>query len=94
VLWRFNSPGAIKASPSYYDGRVFAARDDGTVYAFDQRSGKIDWFFMTDDCIYGSPAVAQVPGTPPTVYIGSSSSFKTREALGIDVHHPPPPAAV
>jgi outer membrane protein assembly factor BamB len=118
VLWRFNSPGAIKASPSFHDGRVYvadyegamfcleaasgkpiwrtnttkvppfgqggfysspalafgrvyAARDDGTVFAFDRDSGRVDWSFPTNAFVYGSPAVAKVPGTPPTVYIGS-----------------------
>ena len=169
VLWQFNSPGAIKASPSFHDGRVFvadyesgvfcldaksgkllwrtntskvppfgeggfysspaiafgrvyAARDDGTVFAFDEKSGRVDWSFPTGNFVYGSPAVAKVPGTPPSVYIGSydehfyaldaltgkqrwrydvggpvpgtatvightvyTSSFKTREAIGIDV---------
>ena len=118
VLWQFNSPGAIKASPSYHDGRVYvadyegamfcldadtgkpiwrtnttavppfgeggfysspaiafgrvyAARDDGTVFAFDLRDGKVDWSFPTHNFVYGSPALARVPGTPPSVYIGS-----------------------
>ncbi|HEX8689254.1 MAG TPA: PQQ-binding-like beta-propeller repeat protein [Solirubrobacterales bacterium] len=130
LLWRTNTSkmkpfgrGGFYSSPAVAFGRVFAARDDGTVYAFDQRTGRVDWFFPTDDYIYGSPAVARVPGTPPTVYIGSyderlyalnalsgkeewrfdvggpvpgtatvightvyTSSFKTREAIGIDVH--------
>ncbi|HEU4943675.1 MAG TPA: PQQ-binding-like beta-propeller repeat protein [Solirubrobacterales bacterium] len=130
LLWRTNTSkvrpfgrGGFYSSPALAFGRVFAARDDGTVYAFDQESGKVEWFFRTGDYIYGSPAVAQVPGTPPTVYIGSydehfyalnaltgkqewrfevggpvpgtaavightvyTSSFKTRKALGIDVH--------
>ena len=91
--------------------------------AFDEKTGKVEWFFPTHNFIYGSPALAQVPGTPPTVYIGSydehlyaldalngkqrwkydvggpipgtstvigntvyTTSFKTREAVGIDVH--------
>jgi outer membrane protein assembly factor BamB len=120
VRWRFNSPGAIKASPSYHNGRIFiadyqssmfaldadtgrpvwrtntsrvapygkggffsspaiafgrvyAARDDGTVYALDERTGRVDWSFQTGGAVYGSPAVAEVPGTPPTVYIGAEN---------------------
>jgi outer membrane protein assembly factor BamB len=120
VRWRFNAPGAIKASPSHHDGRVYfadyqssmfaldattgkplwrtntskvppfgrggffsspaiafgkvyAARDDGTVYAFDEKTGKVEWSFDTGDDVYGSPAVAQVPGTEPTVYIGAEN---------------------
>ncbi len=45
--------------------------DDGTVYALDERTGKISWYFQTKDFMYGSPALAQVPETPPTLYIGS-----------------------
>jgi outer membrane protein assembly factor BamB len=115
--------GGFYSSPGIDFGHVYAARDDGTVYAFDEGSGKIEWFFQTHDFIYGSPALAEVPGTPPTVYIGSydkylyalnalngrqrwkfnvkgpipgtatvigntvyTSSFRTREAVGIDVH--------
>ncbi|HYP55344.1 MAG TPA: PQQ-binding-like beta-propeller repeat protein [Solirubrobacterales bacterium] len=129
LLWRTNTSrvrpfgrGGFYSSPAIAFGSVYAARDDGTVYAFDQDSGKVEWFFRTGDYVYGSPAVARVPGTPPTVYIGSydkrlyaidarsgkerwdfdvggpvpgtatvightvyTSSFKTREAIGVDV---------
>jgi outer membrane protein assembly factor BamB len=115
--------GGFYSSPAIAFGHVFAARDDGVVFAFDHGSGKIAWSFPTGGAVYGSPAVAKVPGTPPTVYIGSedgrlfalaakdgkerwhqdvggpipgtasvigntvfSSSFKTRESVGYDVH--------
>jgi outer membrane protein assembly factor BamB len=78
VVWRTNTTavrpfgdGGFYSSPAIEFGRVYAARDDGTVYAFDEKSGRVEWFFQTGKFIYGSPAVAQVPGTPPTVYIGS-----------------------
>jgi outer membrane protein assembly factor BamB len=129
LLWRTNTSkvppfgeGGFYSSPAVAFGRVYAARDDGTVYAFDERTGRVDWTFPTHNFVYGSPAVAHVPGTPPSVYIGSydehfyaldalsgkqrwrydiggpvpgtavvightvyTSSFKTREAIGIDV---------
>jgi outer membrane protein assembly factor BamB len=115
--------GGFYSSPAIAFGDVFAARDDGTVFAFDRGSGKVAWSFPTGGAVYGSPAVAKVPGTPATVYIGSengrlfalsahagkerwhadvggpipgtasvigntvfSSSFKTRESVGYDVH--------
>ncbi len=133
LRWRTNTSkvppfgdGGFYSSPAVAFGRVYAARDDGTVYAFDEKTGKVSWFFPTHNYIYGSPAVAHVPGTPPSVYIGGydeyfyaldalsgkqrwrydvggpvpgtavvightvyTSSFKTREAIGIDVrtHH-------
>ncbi|MDX6602992.1 MAG: hypothetical protein QOF13_2194 [Solirubrobacterales bacterium] len=77
-LWRTNTSkvppfgkGGFYSSPAIAFGRVYAARDDGTVYAFDEKSGKVDWSFPTNNFVYGSPAVARVPGTPPSVYIGS-----------------------
>jgi outer membrane protein assembly factor BamB len=129
LLWRTNTSkvppfgrGGFYSSPAIAFGRVYAARDDGTVYAFDEKTGKVAWSYPTGNYVYGSPAVAHVPGTPPSVYIGSydenfyaldarsgklrwrfdvggavpgtaviightvyTSSFKTRETVGIDV---------
>jgi outer membrane protein assembly factor BamB len=65
--------GGFFSSPAIAFGRVYAARDDGTVYAFDEKTGKVEWSFDTGAYVYGSPAVAQVPGTPPTVYIGAEN---------------------
>ncbi|HET9676724.1 MAG TPA: PQQ-binding-like beta-propeller repeat protein [Solirubrobacterales bacterium] len=79
-VWRTNTSkappfgrGGFFSSPAVAFGRVYAARDDGTVFALDEKSGKVDWSFDTGGPVYGSPAVADVPGTPPTVYIGSEN---------------------
>ena len=79
-VWRTNTSkvppygrGGFFSSPAIGFGRVYAGRDDGTVYAFDERTGEVEWHFDTGDSVYGSPAVAQVPGTPPTVYIGAEN---------------------
>jgi len=79
-LWRTNTSkvapfgkGGFFSSPAIAYGRVYAARDDGTVYAFDEKTGKVEWSFAAGGAIYGSPAVAQVPGTPPTVYVGAEN---------------------
>jgi outer membrane protein assembly factor BamB len=78
ALWRTNTTrkapfgkGGFYSSPAVAFGHVYAARDDGTIYALDERTGKISWFFQTNNFMYGSPALAKVPGTPPTLYIGS-----------------------
>lgn len=80
LVWRSNTSkvppygrGGFFSSPAVAFGRVYAARDDGTVYAFDEKTGKVEWSFDAGDYVYGSPAVAQVPGTPPTVYIGAEN---------------------
>ena len=80
VIWRTNTSreapfgrGGFYSSPAISGGRVFAARDDGQVCAFDERTGKLDWSFPTGAATYGSPAVAKVPGTPETAYIGAEN---------------------
>jgi outer membrane protein assembly factor BamB len=79
-LWRTNTTrvppygqGGFFSSPAIGFGHVYAARDDGTVFAFDLRSGKVAWSFPTGAAAYGSPALARVPGTPPSVYIGADN---------------------
>jgi outer membrane protein assembly factor BamB len=79
-LWRTNTSkvapfgkGGFFSSPAVGFGRVYAARDDGTVFALDEKTGKVAWSFNTGGAVYGSPALAEVPGTPPTVYIGAEN---------------------
>ena len=87
-VWRTNTSkvapfgrGGFFSSPAVGFGRVYAARDDGTVYAFDEETGKVDWSFDAGGPVYGSPAVARVPGTPPSVYIGAENgSFYALDA--------------
>jgi outer membrane protein assembly factor BamB len=63
--------GGFYSSPAVAFDHVYEARDDGTVYALDQRTGKVAWHFATSNSIYSSPAAAQVPGTPASIYVGS-----------------------
>ena len=63
--------GGFYSSPAVAFGDVYEARTDGTVYALHTDDGKLDWQFQTSNSIYSSPAAAEVPGTPATVYVGS-----------------------
>jgi outer membrane protein assembly factor BamB len=79
-IWRTNTStvapfgkGGFFSSPAVGFGHVYAARDDGTVYALDENSGKVAWSFPAGAQIYGSPALADVPGTRPSVYIGAEN---------------------
>jgi outer membrane protein assembly factor BamB len=63
--WVFHSPAAIKASPSYHDGRVFVADYESGMFALDPASGKLDWRTNTSKVapfgqggFFSSPAVA------------------------------------
>ena len=65
VLWQFNSPGAIKASPSYHDGRVYVADYEGAMFCLDATTGKLVWRTNTTKVppfgkggFYSSPAIA------------------------------------
>ncbi len=78
-LWDTASEGALLGSGTFYStaavvyGRVFLGNTDGRVYAFDARSGHLDWAVQTGAYVYSSPAVTNAPGLGPTIYIGSYS---------------------
>jgi outer membrane protein assembly factor BamB len=71
LAWRVHTgSGGFYSSPTIAYGRVYAARDDGTVVAVSAKGGKAAWQRSIGNGVYGSPAVAQVKGVPPSVYIG------------------------
>jgi outer membrane protein assembly factor BamB len=77
LLWRSGSEGAPLGSGTFYStaavayGRVFLGNTDGRIYAYDQRTGSLDWAVQTGDYVYASPAVATAPGLGATIYLGS-----------------------
>ena len=77
LLWRSGSEGAVVGSGTFYStaavafGRVFLGNTDGRIYAYDQRSGSLDWAVQTGAYVYASPAVTNAPGLGPTIYLGS-----------------------
>ena len=76
-IWRSGSEGALVGSGTFYStsavayGRVYLGNTDGRIYAYDQRSGSLDWAVQTGAYVYASPAVANAPGLGPTIYLGS-----------------------
>jgi outer membrane protein assembly factor BamB len=55
LIWRSNTSkvppcghGGFFSSPAVAFGHVYAARDDGTVYAFDEKTGKVAWSLRPD----------------------------------------------
>ena len=78
-LWRVSTSGAhhglssgqFYATPSVAYGRVYIGNTDGFMYSFASSSGKLAWRIHTGGYVYGSAAVAQVPGGRPAVYFGS-----------------------
>lgn len=80
VIWRagtnglaFGRAGNFYATPAVAFGRVYAGNTDGRVYSFSARNGRLAWAHGTGGYVYGAPAVADVPGMRPAVFIGSYS---------------------
>jgi len=77
LIWRSGSEGAVVGSGTFYStaavafGRIFLGNTDGRIYAYDQRTGSLDWAVQTGAYVYASPAVANVPGLGATIYLGS-----------------------
>lgn len=63
--------GNFYSTPAVAFGRVYMGNTDDRVYSFAERTGQLAWATGTGAYVYGSPAVADIPGLGPTVYIGS-----------------------
>jgi outer membrane protein assembly factor BamB len=80
VIWRsgtsgrsFGRAGNFYGTPAVAFGRVYAGNTDGRVYSFAAGSGKLAWSHSTGGFVYAAPAVADVPGMKPAVFVGSYS---------------------
>jgi outer membrane protein assembly factor BamB len=80
VIWRsgtsgrsFGRAGNFYGTPAVSFGRVYAGNTDGRVYSFAAGSGRLAWSRSTGGFVYAAPAVADVPGMKPAVFIGSYS---------------------
>jgi outer membrane protein assembly factor BamB len=67
----FGVTGRIYSTPAVAFGRVYVGSIDNRIYSFEADTGDLAWSKSTGDWVYSAPAVAEVPGAPPTVYIGS-----------------------
>lgn len=78
-LWKVGTSGArlgfgsgtFYATAAVAYGRVYLGNTDGNIYSYASSSGKLAWRVHTGGYVYGSAAVASVPGGQPTVYVGS-----------------------
>jgi outer membrane protein assembly factor BamB len=67
----FGRSDRIYSTPAIAFGRVYVGGIANRVYSFNEENGDLAWSKSTGDFVYAGPAVAEVPGAPPTVYIGS-----------------------
>lgn len=56
--WTFQTGETVKGAPLVAEGVVYAASDEGHVYALDARSGSLRWKFYAGAKIDGSPVYA------------------------------------
>jgi outer membrane protein assembly factor BamB len=68
----FGRSGRFYSTPAVAFGRVYAGNADGRVYSFEERSGELAWSASLNGYVYAAPAVADAPGTPPSVYVGTN----------------------
>src|SRR4051794_7709557 len=88
VIWRsgtsgrsFGRAGNFYGTPAVKFGRVYAGNTDGRVYSFAASNGKLAWSHSTGGFVYAAPAVADVPGMRPALFIGSySGKFSALDA--------------
>lgn len=59
VLWRKQTAGAVRSSPTIAAGLVLIGSSDGNLYALDASSGKQEWKFVADGPIASSATVAE-----------------------------------
>jgi eukaryotic-like serine/threonine-protein kinase len=58
VLWRKQTDGAVRASPTVSDGIVFIGSADGHFYALDATTGRERWQFTSGSAVTSSAALA------------------------------------
>jgi outer membrane protein assembly factor BamB len=63
--------GGVYSTPAVAWGRVYLGGLDGRVYSFVEKTGQLAWSQSTGAEVYPSPAVAETPNSPPSVYVGS-----------------------
>ncbi|MGH2961765.1 MAG: PQQ-binding-like beta-propeller repeat protein [Solirubrobacterales bacterium] len=68
----FGRSGRFYSTPAVAFGRVYAGNADGRVYSFEEGTGDLAWSRSLDGYVYAAPAVADAPGTPPGVFIGTN----------------------
>ena len=73
-IWSVETP-SIETSPLVVDGTVYVGAWDGTVFAFDAKTGALQWGTKTDGQVTSSPTYADATqtGGTPAVVIGTNA---------------------
>jgi outer membrane protein assembly factor BamB len=88
IKWQSSSQGTGVSAGAFYGtaavafGRVYAGSKDGRIYSFNKETGDVAWSHTIGGEVYAGAAVADTPGSPPTVFFGTygGSSFYALDA--------------
>ena len=58
LKWKYATGGAIRSSPTLYNGTVYFGSGDGYFYAIDSANGSLHWKYQTPGACNSSPTVA------------------------------------
>lgn len=56
--WQYKTGGAVRSSPVYDKGKVYAGSSDGNLYCLDGKSGKKIWSFQAGHAVHSSALVS------------------------------------
>jgi outer membrane protein assembly factor BamB len=59
VLWRFDTNGAVWATPVVHEGLVMFGDLSGTIYALNAANGRVEWTISVDGPVIGSGALLE-----------------------------------
>jgi outer membrane protein assembly factor BamB len=75
IVWQFHARAPLRASPAVGPDTVYAAANDGVIYALDKATGKVNWTYRVHDVesrafqFFSTPAVGG-----NRVYTGAANS--------------------
>jgi outer membrane protein assembly factor BamB len=58
LKWKYATGGAIRSSPTLYNGTIYFGSGDGYFYALDSANGSLHWKYQTAGACNSSPTVA------------------------------------
>lgn len=56
--WKFKTSGAVRSTPTYFDGKVYVGSPEGKLYCLDAKTGKEIWAFAAPFAIHSTPCIS------------------------------------
>lgn len=82
IVWSTNLGGAVPQGPAVVDGKAFVGNTNGKVFALDQNTGNVVWFFTDAGDIYVDAAGGGIVLAKGTPCCGPAKMFVLDENTG------------